>query len=209
MVEGRGPRVYCADVGSEARGRFGWAALDGGYLVDEGSSIPGLASAVVRDLNEGALVALGFECPLFVPIALDSVELTRARVGEGSRPWCAGAGAGSMAVGLTQVVWLLQRIRQELRSEAIGTVRWAEAVQADGAALFLWEAFVSATAKGLAHTDDAEIGAKAFWQSLPNPHGATAIRSEIVHSLVGAALLRTGWCKDLAVLEEPCLVIRA
>ena len=30
-----------------------------------------------------------------------------------------------------------------------------------------------------------------------------------VHSLLGAALLRTGWSSDLSLLEKPCLVIKA
>jgi len=30
-----------------------------------------------------------------------------------------------------------------------------------------------------------------------------------VHSLLGAALLRTGWSKDLGLLGMPCLVIKA
>ena len=56
---------------------------------------------------------------------------------------------------------------------------------------------------------DAEIAVLKFIDSLPNPDEEDAIDSEVVHSLLGAALLRTGWTTDLSVLTKPCLVIKA
>ena len=38
---------------------------------------------------------------------------------------------------------------------------------------------------------------------------ASDIKEEVVYSLIGAALLRTGWSKDLRLLETPCVVIKA
>lgn len=48
--------------------------------------MPDLALAVASDLREGKAVAMGFECPLFVPLADLPVDLTRARPGEGAKP---------------------------------------------------------------------------------------------------------------------------
>ncbi len=69
------PVVVCADVGSVAKGNFGWWSSEG-----HGGSQPStLADHVAAALNTGARVALGFECPLFVPLVEDENLLTRAR----------------------------------------------------------------------------------------------------------------------------------
>ena len=63
-----------------------------------GSSIAELVRLVADDLHSGALVALGFECPLFVPLRERAEELTSGRHGDGNRPWSAGAGCAVLAV---------------------------------------------------------------------------------------------------------------
>jgi len=75
--------------------------------------------------------------------------------------------------------------------------------------LFLWEAFVTADAKGRTHAADAEIAVDCFAGRLPDIPAANAVQETSVHSLIGAALLRTGWSTDLGLLETPCVVIRA
>jgi hypothetical protein len=204
----RNMSVFCADIGSEARGRFGWAHLRAEALADGGMKLGGLATAIAGELNRGVPVSLGFECPLFVPVTPDPAHLTKARVGEGSRAWCAGAGAGALATGLSQVVWILDKTRQELHRPCACTLDWHD-FSAGGADLYIWEAFVSGASKGALHTDDAEVGARAFLAALPEPAGSNAIVPDAVHSLIGAALLRTGWSTELALLKMPCLVIRA
>jgi hypothetical protein len=96
--------IHCADIGSVRRGNFGWARL----VVDAtdsacntGFDIYSFADALAADINAGHPVAVGFECPLFVPVPDDPNDLTSARPGEGNRAWSAGAGAGSLATGLT------------------------------------------------------------------------------------------------------------
>jgi hypothetical protein len=203
--------MYCADIGSVAKERFAWARGSesaGSLRVDRGPDIRELVEQVARDLNGDAPVAMGFECPLFVPVRDDPNMLTRARVGDGSRSWSAAAGAGALATGITEVVWILQEIRSRLTSTQPVFVNWSEFAQVNRG-LFLWEAFVTQAAKGESHTDDAENAVRAFWGSLPNPEGANAIQETRVHSLLGAALLRTGWSKDLGLLGMPCLVIKA
>lgn len=73
-----------------------------------------LVDAVAGDLIAGEAVALGFECPLFVPVPATPLQLGAARLGEGNRPWSAGAGASSLATGLAQVSWILAELRQRV-----------------------------------------------------------------------------------------------
>lgn len=56
--------VACADVGSVARGNFGWADCDGSSETRPSE----LAEKVSAALSDKRPVALGFECPLFVPL---------------------------------------------------------------------------------------------------------------------------------------------
>jgi hypothetical protein len=44
--------------------------------------------------------------------------------------------------------------------------------------LLLWEAFVSAKAKGKTHTDDAKIAVAAFSDALPDPLGESSVTAE-------------------------------
>jgi hypothetical protein len=105
-------------------------------------------------------------------------------------------------------VWILRQLREQVRVEVPVFVDW----QAFGAAphgLFVWEAFVSGAAKAATHAGDAELAVRRFEAALPTIDEANAIRSEEVHSLMGAALLRTGWSADVALLSRPCVVIKA
>ncbi len=167
-----------------------------------------LADTVATHLNANRPVALGIECPLFVPIMDEPVDLTRARPGEGARPWCAGAGAGALATGLAQTVWLLRQIARLLESKVPAYVDWPAFVNAN-CGLFLWEAFVSSLSKADSHVGDADLAVKAFVRSWPNPEESNAVRCGEVYSLVGAALLRTEWSADPELLSTPCIVIKA
>jgi hypothetical protein len=73
---------------------------------------------------------------------------------------------------------------------------------------FLWEAFVSAKSKRGSHVDDAKAAVAAFVDALPNPRTCVQC-SEGAYSLIGAALLRTGWASDISLLSQPCIVVRA
>jgi len=111
--------VACADVGSVSSGKFGWTIQDGSDPPDEPSersSITEFADAVIERLEIGRSVALGFECPLFIPVREETDQLTSAREGEGNRPWSAGAGSGSLVTGLAETVWVFSRIREHLRT---------------------------------------------------------------------------------------------
>lgn len=203
--------IFCADIGSVKKGNFGWArlAVEGTHSpLSTGDDIAQFAQLIAEDLNVGNLVALGFECPLFVPITTDPNDLTSARPFEGDRPWSAGAGAGSLATGLTETQWILDHVRSELRRDVPVFLRW-EPFQAADVGLFVWEAFVTKAAKATTHHGDAELAVRSFHASLPSPELQNAIVCECrIRSLIGAALLQGSWTSDIGWLQEPCLVIR-
>jgi hypothetical protein len=166
-----------------------------------------LATEVAQELMGGIPVALGFECPLFVPLNEQPDALTRGRSCDGNRPWSAGAGSGALATGLVQVAWVLREIRNLAGTGHGSFCDWAEWRQAKGG-LLLWEAFVSGTAKRQDHVGDAAAAVGAF-SLLTDKHLDDAIcREREVYSLVGAALLRTGWTQNVSALSRSCLVVR-
>lgn len=200
-----GLSVYCADVGSVTKHNFGWYGDRDGT---SGGNITDLAAQIARDLLEQRPVALGFECPLFVPLVKDPQRLGCKRPGE-ALAWSAGAGTGALATGLVQVLWLLREIRERVGNQTCPAyLRWSEFVEA-GEGLFLWEAFVSGKGKRDSHAADAQAAVEAFRAALPDPDRASCVVCNDVQSLVGAALVRTGWTTDLSVLATPSPVIRA
>ena len=208
--------VYCADVGSIPRGRFGWARGDSDAPesgLQGGTDIRKLVQSIADDLDQGRKVTLGFECPLFVPLRDEPKALGCARTGEGRHPWSAGAGAASLTTGLVQVVWVLLRVRETLSTPPEALLDWS-AFDAAETGLFLWEAFVVGATKDQGpvearHRRDAEIAVHAFLAALPDPSDKNAIHHDgPIFSLVGAALLRAGWDGNPSRLSEPCIVIR-
>lgn len=199
--------IYAADIGSVAAGRFGWASFSD-VGTNGGSDPAQMVVEVAKDLGRGVRVALGFECPLWMDLPSSAAELTKARNGEGNRPWSAGAGAGALATGLVQVTWILRELRS-LAPTARAYLSWAEFEKAE-AGLYLWEAFVTGEAKAKTHEADAVVAVEAFRRALPNPeaHSAVKPKGTEVLSLIGAAMLRTGWADSAAVLSLPCIVLR-
>jgi hypothetical protein len=186
--------VFCADVGSVKSGNFGWARseAEGGSMADHDASRPAdLAEAVVHELRSGRPVALGFECPLFVPVPSLDTGFGAARPGEGNRAWSAGAGSGALTTGLVQMAWVLAAVRAHCPEERLH-LEW-QPFAANGQGLLVWEAFVSASAKGTSHVDDATIGVAAFSRALPDPRIASTMTAERPLSLVGAAAVWSGW----------------
>ena len=197
--------VVCADIGSVPRGNIAWWS----NARQEGTSPVSLSAIVASALLSGQSVALGFECPLFVPIPERELDLGKSRIGEGNRAWAAGAGAGALATGLVQVCWVLQRVRENVSKTITGCLSWSDFVESQPS-LLIWEAFVSGPAKGTTHLADAKRAVSAFEKTLPNPLAASAISvAGATYSLAGAALLRTGWSTDIALLQQACIVIRA
>ena len=209
--------IYCADIGSIKNGNFGWAVVHGDRQRG-GKEIGGLADDLVGSLAADNKVALGFECPLWVPVPDDPSGLTAGRAVDGNKPWSAGAGASALAAGLTETAWILREIRRRLKDGGVPPAThfdWEEFTRAD-AGIFLWEAFVTGKAKAGGtdsdkggHVADALTACKAFASRLPDP--GTASPCEPPHaarSLIGAAVLWSGWSKDLALLRARCVVVK-
>ena len=197
--------IACADIGSVPAGNFGWWCSTG----QTGTLPSSLAVLVAEHLNRCIPVALGFECPLFVPLPDDETKLGKSRPGEGSRPWSAGAGSGVLATGLVQVAWVLKAVLDELDVPTDAFLNWQD-FSNSGKGLYIWEAFVSGSGKSTSHVGDAQRAGEAFVHALPNPLAVNAINCITpVYSLVGAALLRTGWSKNVHLLAQASLVIAA
>ena len=199
--------VFCADVGSIQRNNFGWAALYPDGTNPSGNEIEEFAERIFEQIQASKKVAIGFECPLFVPIRTNPVMVNSARDGEGNRSWSAGAGTGALATGLVEVLWVMNAVSGKLGKNPKASFSWAEFMSTDS--VFLWEAFVTSKAKGSGHAHDAKIAVLHFNNSLPNPEEHNAIQEPEVFSLVGAAALRAGWANNVNVLSEQCLVIKA
>jgi len=90
----------------------------------------------------------------------------------------------------------------------VPTLDW-EQCTSEKANLFLWEAFVTKTAKAASHLGDAEVAAKTFMANYPQIAEANAVKAENPFCLIGAALLRSGLAADLRLLFEQCVVIKA
>ena len=205
--------VYAVDVGSVARKRLGWArayAPDG--KVDpraQETDIERLVDMLAADLQASRPVALGFECPLYIPVPARAQLLGKARVGEGNRSWSAGAGTGALATGLVEACWVLRALRKRV-GEMPAHIDWLSFKRA-GRGLFLWEAFVSAKAKAtdLTHHGDAAIAVERFFALLPDPTSADVLDAPFPISLIGAAMIWSGWSDDVGLLQSKCLVVKA
>ena len=200
--------IWVADVGSITKNRFGWCRKEvEGDAVTVGQDIKCFTEGIAEDMSLGRRVALGFECPLFVPVTDEPQGLTKARHGEGNRPWSAGAGAGALAVGLSESVWVLTRINMLSLIPVQVTLNWDDFYRGDKN-LFIWEAFVSRNEKGVSDCDDALIAANSFSRYFPKIQCASCVEAENPFSLIGAAIVRSGLAKDTTLLSQPVVVIK-
>ncbi|HUW11846.1 MAG TPA: hypothetical protein VM537_19120 [Anaerolineae bacterium] len=208
--------VYAVDVGSIKKkgGNFAWAraeCVSGHVDVSTDTDIDRLVAEVVEDLGAGHSVALGFECPLFIPVRSDPTEFAARRLGEWNRPWSAGAGAARMATGLAQSVYVLRRVRESAEEAGLSVTPTLAPSQftAGEANLLLWEAFVSGKSKTRSHVGDAESAARLCLCRLQADTPQTDIGGDgDVLSLVGAAAIRSGLSDATELLSQPCLVVR-
>jgi hypothetical protein len=193
--------VAVIDIGKTEN--IGWAIDD----TNSGKEIDGFVDALAGVLNEGPL-ALGFEAPMFAPLHHNSVHLTRARHGEGNRPFTAGAGANALVCGLVVVPYILSKLWERVQPAA-ATFDWTRLPTARRHVL-VFEAFVTrqpAPAIGEnCHIRDAKVAIEKFREGMRGGFN-NAICEPNSLNLLGAALLRTEWTKDLSVLSQPCLVV--
>ena len=197
-------RAAAIDIGKP--GNLGWA-ID--RPAASGTELDGCVEALAAALHAGPL-ALGFEAPQFVPFRDDPLNLTKARIGESSRAFSAGAGATVLVTSLVTVPYVLQRLR-ERSPAATATFDWRQPLTRLGQ-LLLWEAFVTDQRKDTPgrHVEDAELAVSDFRRGIAAPSAfESSVTVPIYFNLLGATLLRTGWSTDLALLAAPCLVVRS
>lgn len=153
--------IACADIGTvrekEDKTSFGWQIVHSlsSDRKNEWSNGPGgneieeFVCTVADAIRDGRL-ALGFECPLWVPVAKEPTDLYRARCMDWvnldgkrlSRSWSASAGVVSLSVGLTQVAWILRCVREKVGVPPPVFFNWEPFSKAERG-VFLWEALVS------------------------------------------------------------------
>ena len=197
--------VGVIDVGSPKSGNLGWA-IRRGDRKSHGDDLDEFITEFARHCD-GCPAALGFEAPLFVPIREKVLELTSARKGEGRRPWSASAGATVLTVALPVVTYTLSQLRSGLGSYQ-ASLDW-KSWRVGSNTLLIWEAFVSGSSKGSDHWHDADIAASAFLIGLDNLEVINAIVEPNVLSLVGAALIHSGWVEpSVSMLKTPALVVK-
>jgi hypothetical protein len=210
--------VACLDVGSVKRNSVGWAVLGSRRI--HGGDLQHFIGALDAEINQGRKIALGFECPLYVPRRTDPINLTRKRFGEIGVNWCGGPGGSVLATGLVQVRWVLDRLlekHQQLR----GTTRWAEFCKNE-ATILIWEAFVTSQvgpkvsvcefrhSRGKPHERDALAGALACEIRIGTIGLTTSdLGIEDSVSLVALQLIASGLASDLTLLNEQCAVVMA
>lgn len=205
-----GRAIYACDVGSVRAGTFAWArALPGAGNPCASRDIGALATRLVEDLNASMSVALGFECPLFMPVPEESERLNRGRQGEGNRAMFAPAGAAVATQGLQEAAWILRHLRDRVSDPPPCSLDWCTWPPQDGGPRFLlWEAFVSGQVHSSSHERDAATAA-VFFRNVEQDLGAmNAVTADQPLSMIHAAALWAGLAADLDRLRCPCLVLK-
>jgi len=216
--------IYACDVGStrtdgkrRAGSGFGWACVssDPEAVDADHGSIEAMADTIGRDLHQGRSVALGFECPLFIPLPRAAAHLCTGRTGEGNRSFAAPAGLAVTTLGLQQATWLLKQLAG-YRGSVHFTLDPRDWPPGERQVLFCWEAFVSGKAHSDTHTGDALTAVRAFSQIADlaavqdvevHPKNVDPANVELL-SLIGMAAVWSGWSTDMADLRRPCVVIK-
>lgn len=217
MGEAFAPAVIaCIDVGSPKKGNVGWAVLQADSQLT-GCDLSELIDVLGVHMRSELPIAVGFECPLYLPKRDDPLSMTDCRRGETGLNWCGGPGASVLATGLAQVNWVLTKLAAA-KHDAAGTTRWSE-FSGGRCRLFFWEAFITSragvsirieSAVGVSHhEEDALCGALAFRQvPATNDNFPSDLEDERALSLIGMHLLDTGLSKDFTLLSEPCAVLK-
>jgi hypothetical protein len=208
-------RVAVIDIGKPGR-NLGWAVDEPS---DDGTDLDACIDVLAAALSKDAL-ALGFEAPQFVPFRHDQTMLTQARQGDcgpglAPRAFSAGPGATVLVTSLVIVPYVLHRLRERVPA-ATATLEWRRPMTEPGQ-LLLWEAFVSDQRKDTItrhvetrHVEDARLAIADFRLGIGHPASfKSSVTTPECLSLLGLALLRTGWSTDLALLSTPCLVVRS
>lgn len=211
--------IYAVDVGAPGSG-LAWARIAPVSEVrPSGSTDFGLfLDQIAQDMRASLPVALGFEAPLFLPVAAVVADLTRARRGEPG-PWSFGAGAYVTTVAIPLMALTLQHIRTSLPVAPAVTLDPSRWLAPDPSApnLLLWEAYIWGSAHSRARNEadlradvqDAATALRAFieWERAESRQPSEVTAHDPI-STAGAAVLWAGLDDDIALLHRQTLVLR-
>ena len=212
--------IYACDVGSTKVNKktkansFGWARLsEDSHRPTGGKAIDKCLESMKADVKAGYRLALGMECPLFLPIPEYSDGLSSGRENEGDRSCFAPAGGYVATLGLHQFAWLLQKVKIACPDVGLHFTcnlhDWMP-VNPSGKQILLWEAFVSKQAHSKEHERDAATAVMEFHRRFIADSGFLSdIQGEgAILSLAGVALLWAEWSTELALLRMRPHVIK-
>ncbi len=202
--------ICVIDIGSPKLGNIGWCLFDLTHQAPfTGTDLQELFQLFHSRNLKGALT-LALEAPLFIPVRDDPMKMTKARLGEGSRPWSAGAGAQVLALNLP----IMCRIFQELHHAypAHQFIMDAGQFAAQEKQILISEALVSGKHKGISHVDDATIMAKYIQSfSIDNklpPSILMAEKETTYLNLAAAALIKNQIHSAQQMIDVPCPIFR-
>jgi hypothetical protein len=197
-------RLHVAVIDIGKLENIGWA-VSGPSVCKKGRNLDQFIDALARAFAKGPL-ALGFEAPMYVPFRNDITQLDKCRAGESDRAFGASAGACVLAKSLVIVPYVLSALKRKLSSKkATPKFRWQEALSRND--ILLFEAFV--THETADHIGCALKAINRFHSVMMNAsHAKSDLQEPSSLNLLGAMLLRIGWCKNPSILGEPVLVIR-
>lgn len=110
-----------------------------------------------------------------------------------------------MGAGLVESAWLLAQVSEQLLQTVPVFVR-VEDIRLAERGLLVWEAFVTGN-RTTTHEQDALAAAMEFRRGWPNLRDALPCEGTDIMSLIGMALLRSGWSKDIALLSKKPIVV--
>lgn len=190
--------ICVIDIGSPKLGNLGWCFFDikkNQELI--GDNLDDLFTNLIEASKTSGII-LGLEAPLFVPLRPDLMEATRARKGEGRRPWSAGAGAQVLTMNLPIMTYIFKRI-YALKPD-ISYFLNEHGFSAQSGQVMIFEALVSGADKGKSHINDAQImvsSCLSFSQLKRLPQSILEDENQTEYlNLSAAALLRCGIWSD-------------
>jgi hypothetical protein len=147
--------VCVIDIGSPKLGNLGWCLMDIHNNQEfTGDNLDDLFSHLI-EVSKSSGIILGLEAPLFVPLRPDLMDATKARKGEGRRPWSAGAGAQVLTMNLPIMTYIFKHL-YALKPD-ISYFLNDHGFSAKPGEIMLFEALVSGEDKGSNHINDAQI----------------------------------------------------
>jgi hypothetical protein len=194
--------ICVIDIGSPKLGNLGWCIIDIKNNQElTGDNLDDLFPNLIEASNSSGII-LGLEAPLFVPLRSNLMEATKARKGEGRRPWSAGAGAQVLTMNLPIMTYIFKHL-YALKPD-ISYFLNDHGFSAQAGQVMIFEALVSGVDKGVSHVNDAQIMASScmfFSKSKKLPHSILEQENQTEYlNLSAVALLRCGIWRDPATL---------